>query len=389
MKKKDIFERLRGDMDQIPVPYQWNKIAGAAAQHKPRKAAQPRPQHLPVYRKVWSMAAAAAMLLLVITAVMVNQRQPWLRPDPLISTADGPSQSYAQPDTTEPYSLDPQQTDAHETNGSLPTAVNNITNPSNNTSKTAPSAPSQTRSSAPELATIPSWDSRTIAEKFPSIAWNATEYVTSSNTSIPSGQIGSLLGKYRATGHDYSQSSQPEYQADCEIYSIRNISSACAVAVKFAGTAIYLPYMNVDYRPGTLGNLIDDLNLRENLRFNNKIYYDYREGEEFVQMEYSLPDPSVIWTMLLSDTSLKNVASMSNPGIDLAVMSCSIDVNVIGQRNIALSVTENGYLTTNILATEKRFFIGKDAVNRFVAYVQEHGSGRRLTVTPGVEPVLE
>jgi hypothetical protein len=93
--------------------------------------------------------------------------------------------------------------------------------------------------------------------------------------------------------------------------------------------------------------------------------------------------------MLLSNTGLRNLASASAADMDLAVMSCSIDVNVIGQRNISLSVTENGYLTTNILATEKRFFIGKAAVNRFVDYVLEHGSGRRLTVTPGDMPVLE
>jgi len=86
---------------------------------------------------------------------------------------------------------------------------------------------------------------------------------------------------------------------------------------------------------------------------------------------------------------LKNVASTGDTGIDLAVMSCSIDVNVIGQRNIALSVTKNGYLTTNILATEKRFFIGKDAVNRFVTYVLEHGSGRRLTAILAAVPIPE
>jgi len=291
------------------------------------KAAQP--QRPPLYRRAWPLATAAALLVLTVAVAAMYHRQPVL---------------IGQPKTTKD-----------------------------------PSA---------ELAIIPKWDDRTIAEKFSSVTWNGTEYTTSSNTAIPSDQIGSLLGTFTAAGYDYSQSALPEYQADCEMYSIHGIASACAVAVKFAGTDDYFPYTNAIYRPGTLGDLINDLNLRENLRINNKIYYSYWEGEDFVQMEYSLPDPNVVWTMLLSDAGLKNEAG-ENPAIDLSIMDCSIDVNVIGQRNIAISVTENGYLTTNILATEKRFFIGKDAVNRFAAYVLEHGSGSRLVETPGTGPVLE
>jgi len=36
-------------------------------------------------------------------------------------------------------------------------------------------------------------------------------------------------------------------------------------------------------------------------------------------------------------------------------MGISIDVKVIGEKNIALSVNEDGYLQTNILARENHF----------------------------------
>jgi hypothetical protein len=338
MRKKDIFARLRSDMDQVPVSYQWEKVAGAAVPRKEQKAA--RPQRSPVYRKAWQMAAAAAMLLVVVAAVMVYQRKPPLPPDPLIPTQSGQT---------------------------------------------------QTRVNATENRWIPAWDEKTIAEKFPSVAWNSTDYNTSSNEAIPAGKIGSLLGEYTTTGYDYRKGKQgtaPSYQADCEIYAIRSIANACAVAVKFAGTDDYFPYINAYYRPNTLGDFINDLNLRENLRFGSIDYFHF-EGDEYVMMQYSLPDPSVIWTMLLADTGLKNVADTGvSPGA--ALMTCGIDVNVIGLRNIALSVTENGYLTTNILSTEKSFFIGKDAANRFVAYVLEHGSGRRMeNDMTNAMPVLE
>ena len=410
MKKKTIFERLRGDMEQIPAPYQWDRVAGAAANRKPEKEVRSQPKRPPVYKKVWSVAAAAAMLLLVITAVMVYERQPGPHPVPLTTATESQTQSnHTQPDSTEP-----QSTGSSDVN---PSTTKDAANPgSSASSQTTPSTSSQTRppnttaaatsnaasdpftpaASRPfngadslDFFGVGGWNAKPIAERFPSVAWNATEYLTSSNTAIPLRKIGSRLGKYTATGYDASQDPQTKYQADCEIHAIRSISSACAVAVRFAGTIQYFPYINAYYRPDTLGNFIDDLNLRENLRFNNRIDYSCWEGENFVQMEYSLPDPDVIWTMLLSDTGLKNVASVNDTGIDLGVMRCSINVDGIGQRNIALSVTKNGYLTTNILATEKRFFIGKDAVNRFVDYVLEHGSGRRLAETPGAAPVPE
>jgi len=118
MKKKDIFERLRGDMEQVPVPYQWDKVTGAAAQHEPEKAIRPQPKRQPVYRKAWSMAAAAAMLLLIVTAVMVHKRQPWKSPDPLITMPELQTQSSStQPEFTVPLTKGPSDEDLSTTKG--------------------------------------------------------------------------------------------------------------------------------------------------------------------------------------------------------------------------------------------------------------------------------
>ena len=59
----------------------------------------------------------------------------------------------------------------------------------------------------------------------------------------------------------------------------------------------------------------------------------------------------------------------------VSVMDISIDVNIISYRNISLSVTDSGYLQTNILDTLKSFYIGEDAVQAFVDYVLGSGSG--------------
>ena len=59
-------------------------------------------------------------------------------------------------------------------------------------------------------------------------------------------------------------------------------------------------------------------------------------------------------------------------------MSISIDIPALGYENISLAVTEEGYLTTNILATGKAFYIGEEKVDAFVEYVLENCSGREM-----------
>ena len=67
-------------------------------------------------------------------------------------------------------------------------------------------------------------------------------------------------------------------------FSIQGISSNCAVAVELDGT-LYA-YRTYDYIPETLGNLIDDLNLRQNISFGS-VWYNYRkESGEYAMVEF-------------------------------------------------------------------------------------------------------
>ena len=56
-------------------------------------------------------------------------------------------------------------------------------------------------------------------------------------------------------------------------------------------------------------------------------------------------------------------------------MGISTNVDILGFNNISLSVTEDGYLTTNILATGKAFYIGEEKVQTFINFVQNELEG--------------
>jgi hypothetical protein len=227
-----------------------------------------------------------------------------------------------------------------------------------------------------EIAITPPWDEMLINRQFSTITFNGHEYWTSYYPIIiDAALIGEQIDSTTLNGYDIYEEKQ--YTINCEVYSVKTISDEWAVAVKYDGHDGYYPfrYINYNYMPATLGDLIDDLNLRENLVFGP--IYDNSS------MVYTLPDPSVIWDLLLADTSLKLDTSIIDEGgvvlSGVELMGVSIDVEVLGHKNISLSVTADGYLQTNILDTGKAFFIGMDKVQAFIDYVKTNGTAAPLT----------
>ena len=85
--------------------------------------------------------------------------------------------------------------------------------------------------------------------------------------------------------------------------------------------------------------------------------------------------------MLLSDRELKNVKDYDSMNFGKELISVSINIELL-YRNISLAVTEDGYLTTNILDTGKAFFIGKEKAEEFYGYVRENCEGtEKITYT--------
>ncbi len=228
-----------------------------------------------------------------------------------------------------------------------------------------------------EIFIMPQWNDITLVEKFRTIDYNGIEYISSSKDVIDEMAIGKKLSDITTKGYDNSLGEAKEYSINCSLYTLNNISPDCAIAVKFEGEDKYYPYLNGFYVPKTLGDFLNDLNLDENLEFNNSFEYTYIKEDELIIMRYTLPSTTVIWNMLLNDVNVKNTDSETKLGlidIGLDVITCSINVKTIGKKNISLAVTENGYLTSNILSSAT-FFIGKESVNSFIDYVINNGTG--------------
>lgn len=245
--------------------------------------------------------------------------------------------------------------------------------------KNPSTGPSLTTSAPTHVPTqvIPRWEDMPPTRQFGGFSLNGIEY-SAQGSEVEQQSIGMLLGQTTLVGYDIYENDR-KYTKAGQIFTLNGISPNCAVAVQLQGLDKFFIYKNVWYTPETLGDLIDDLNLHENLVINQISYSYWKDGKtvngNFIQMQYTLPDPSVVWEMLLNDRTLINEGDAY---YSKAAMGVSVDMLIIGQKNISLAVNEAGYLQTNILDSGKSFFIGKEKVQAFFAYVLAHGNGTEI-----------
>lgn len=247
-----------------------------------------------------------------------------------------------------------------------------------------------TSSTTSEVEEILPWDDLTVDQQFSILTFAGREY---GRTGGGDHQPGELLGAATLTGYDvYTETT---YTHQGEVYRLPGISEECAVLVHFAEQPeAYYPYACSDYQPETLGQFLDDLNLQENLVFGT-MYYEYeKDNGQQATVEFTGGDREILWELLFSETDLPLAEGYyESPELmeDMPVLDIAVDIPVLGIYNISVAVTEEGYLTTNILATGKAFFIGTDRVQAVVDYVTENCTGYELVYESQLEenPVPE
>lgn len=229
-------------------------------------------------------------------------------------------------------------------------------------------APVTTTVTGAESMIMPHWDDLVICEKFREIKLGDITY-SSQVDEIGKEHILKFISESDMSGYDIYE--DKTYTEKGKIYSIKHISTECAVAVQIGEDEAYYVFINPWYFPETLGDFITDLDLRNTVVFGDVYYDTYEYSKTFskhTRRTYENVDDSVIWDMLLTDTSLKNV-EYNRPYDRIGVET---DLPILGYKNIAFSVTTDGYIITNILGTQKCFFAGKDKTDAFAEYLKEN-----------------
>lgn len=232
---------------------------------------------------------------------------------------------------------------------------------------------SEVKSSA-EVYQIPRWEEMSDPERYYEVKAMGNSYLSNSHA-VTAEQIDTLLTEAILTGYDEYE--DKVHAIGATVYSVEGFSEECVTAVQFDGSAEYYLYLNHLYKPETLGQFIADLNLKETL-MTGTVYYDYRKiNGDYASVRFEDLETQKVWELLMDDLTLENVADYDQMWLH-RIMGISIDIPALGYENISLEVTEEGYLTTNILATGKAFYIGEEKVDAFVNYVLKNCSGKEV-----------
>ena len=210
---------------------------------------------------------------------------------------------------------------------------------------------------------IPLWENLSTCEKFASVFYKDNEYSNNGTYKLSHNVIGDFLSSVTMVGYDFYTNTY--HNINATIYTIKNFSEKCLVAVKFEETTDFYVYINTSYRPDTLEEFIKDLDLKESLTFES-IYYDDIINKKYMNFEFiDVPD-DIIWNMLFDNTNLKNIYNDEISHNEKMIIKIRIpSINYERQ----LRITEEGYIETNLLETGKGFYIGIDKVENFSNYI--------------------
>lgn len=232
-----------------------------------------------------------------------------------------------------------------------------------------------------DTVVVPKWNEMSISQQFYEVEYNSSIY-SSRITMISNNNILRNIGNATLMGYDtYTKTT---YNKKAELYSIKDVEEKCAIAIKFEGDTDYYVYVNSYYRPTTLGEFMRDLNLEEITSFGT-IYYNYwdEDSQENINVEFYGVDNKIIWQKLFNNKNLENIYSDNDIGKYTSEkitqsISISVDIPILGYKNISVSLTDKGYLLTNILDTGKGFYIGEDKVQEFLNYIKENYAGYKI-----------
>ncbi len=226
-----------------------------------------------------------------------------------------------------------------------------------------------------EIATEPAfnrvglWSELLICEKYRELTFDGHTYSAQLKT-VDEKYVLSHLGDCEITGYDHIE--EKTYYHNVSVYSLNGMKAEYVVAVKYADEVGYYLFMNYRYEPETLGDFISDLDLRNTLVFAGAQCNTHEYGNNFYSQTHKVYedfDDTVIWNMLLNDTSAKNV-QYNMPYTKLAEITVSIPA--LGIENRVLCITADGYIITNVADTQKAFFIGTDKADAFMEYLNNN-----------------
>ncbi len=219
-----------------------------------------------------------------------------------------------------------------------------------------------------EYGIVWKWDDLTVSEQYSSLEIDGAKYRNRGRV-IGAELIGKKIGKKTLTGyatHPQDNPKGPRYKM-FEVYEIRNISTDRLVAVLMEGK--YYVFLEDRYNPpATWGEVMEEYGLAHVLELNH--FSQIVQGKETAG--YGLADDDYVWEVLSSCLDAPSVDSENWKSVVRSYICFTVTSEALGTRNVAMYVTEDGYLWTNAFGYAYLYYIGEEATGKIISYALSH-----------------
>lgn len=214
------------------------------------------------------------------------------------------------------------------------------------------------------------WEDRTICEKYLSMTLDGRKYVSRAgavNRPLSEEVLGEVIGNCEAEGYD--DYTDKVYHQNFEVRRILGVSEERLVAVDMEGE--FYVFMHDEYDPpATFGELLENCNLAENLKFSCFTLCEGMNEKGYFRLE----NDDAIWQILSGCQAAERVDDDSWNRGDRNYISFTATSETLGAYKKAFYVTEDGYVWTNVFNWAYLYHIGEEAAGQIIEYATENGS---------------
>ena len=220
----------------------------------------------------------------------------------------------------------------------------------------------------PKDADIPivSYDHINFTEKddHAQIRMNDTTYLNCGVT-VPMREVGEEIGEQETALYSGGKEA-------VTLYRMANYPDEVAVLAKYSDGNDYHVYRNMFYKPATVGEFIDSLNLKENLGFDSVALIEHKP--EYKRNNFD-PNREKIWEIIFSDRDAETVTenfSMHRPSkAGTYQLEIGCELPLFGKFGFGLTVYENGFVMTNTIDCGTGFYIGEEKAQELISMYKE------------------
>lgn len=211
------------------------------------------------------------------------------------------------------------------------------------------------------------WEYLTDGEKYRTISLDNVTYSIRNYRTIGDEFLGETIGDAVASGTD--DTTGKKYTATFKVRKIKEIAQEYMVAA--GNDQGFYVYMVSDFKnPATVGELLENYNLRQNMRLD---HFSESTGDD-ENSDYSIEDDSYIWDVLTgcSDAKLCQDDVFNKDGTGYIAFCVSSEA--LGVYKKVIYISESGYLETNILDYGYTYYIGEKTAREIIDYARKNGS---------------